>query len=173
VPLLRSDLPVFLRWRGPLDTEHEASLSSLIGLADRLIVDSGEWSDPDGGYVLLRDRFDSIASSDLAWRRLEPWRRAIAACRPRPRAVEQVSVMGPELESRLLAAWLRERLGCKIRFEHTSAAHLSLVSLDGVAVSPPRFANRGASELLSLDLEQMTRDPVFEEAACALSSVTI
>src|SRR5919204_6023611 len=41
-PLLISDLPVFLRWRGEPQWESD-EFSQLVGVADRLIVDSTEW----------------------------------------------------------------------------------------------------------------------------------
>ena len=46
-PLLISDLPVFLRWRGepPWDAPE---LEQLVGVTDRLIVDSTEWDDLPG-----------------------------------------------------------------------------------------------------------------------------
>ncbi len=171
-PLLRSDLPVFLRWRGPLGAERD-SFASLLDVADRLIVDSTEWPDAEAGYAALTDQFKRAAVSDLAWRRLEPWRRSIASRWPAIARTRTLAVSGPAIEARLLAAWLGARLEQDISLEHRDAAQLSAIAIDGETLGPPRFAKRSASELLSADLEQVRRDPVFEEAACALSSVTI
>ena len=45
LPLTISDLPVFLRWRGePLFGETQ--WEQLVGVADRVIVDSSEWAEP-------------------------------------------------------------------------------------------------------------------------------
>ncbi len=74
-PLLRSDLPVFLRWRGelPFGTDE---LVQLVAIADRLIVDSREWPRPEEGYGQLPALFEQVAVSDIAWSRLDPWREA-------------------------------------------------------------------------------------------------
>jgi glucose-6-phosphate dehydrogenase assembly protein OpcA len=172
LPLVRSDLPVFLRWRGPLPDDAEP-FGSLLGVADRLIVDAREWPDPDAGYARLRAVFDQIASSDISWRRLEPWRRAIAACRRPGASFTKVRVGGPAFEARLLAAWLTARLGADIVLEHREADRVTDVALDGEAVRTPRLLGQDASELLSCELDQLTPDPIFEEAVCALSSVRI
>ena len=169
--LLRPDLPVFLRWRGSLEPDQE-QFRSLIELADRLIVDSSEWPDPDTGYAPLVECFEHAAVTDLAWRRLEPWRRAIANRWPHVCDLARIEVTGPSIEARLLAAWVRVRLEREVELTHHEAAQLAAVSLDGDDLPPPRFAKRSPSELLSSDLEQVSRDFVFEEAACALSSVT-
>ncbi|HEY7398264.1 MAG TPA: glucose-6-phosphate dehydrogenase assembly protein OpcA, partial [Gaiellaceae bacterium] len=44
LPLLISDLPVFLRWRGRPEWD-SAAFGQLVGIVDRLIVDSTEWDD--------------------------------------------------------------------------------------------------------------------------------
>jgi glucose-6-phosphate dehydrogenase assembly protein OpcA len=44
LPLLISDLPVFCRWRGQPDWDSPA-FEQLIGIVDRLVVDSTEWPD--------------------------------------------------------------------------------------------------------------------------------
>src|SRR5436305_1710619 len=55
-PLLISDLPVFLRWRGepPWDAPE---LEQLVDLTDRLVVDSTEWDDVPDAYQRLAERF--------------------------------------------------------------------------------------------------------------------
>jgi glucose-6-phosphate dehydrogenase assembly protein OpcA len=170
-PLILADLPVFLRWRGDLPASNEPFVS-LIGLADRLIVDSAEWADPDAGYARLLECRDLAAVSDLSWRKLEPWRRAIAACWPQHPGLERLVVAGPALGARLVAAWLAARLQRPSELDHRGAPSLLDITLDGEPIPPPRLASAGASELLSADLDQVHRDPVFEEAACGLSSVT-
>lgn len=172
LPLVRSDLPVFLRWRGPLP-EGKEPLASLLDVADRLIVDAREWPDIASGYAKLRTMFEHVASSDICWQRLEPWRRAIAAhgLNAEPPAV--VEVHGPDFEARLLAAWLVARLGSRVALEHCESVDVVRVRLDGEDVRVPRHLRRSDSELLSCELDQLGRDPIYEEAACALSSVKI
>ena len=48
-PLLISDLPVFLRWRGEPSWD-APELEQLVGVTDRLIVDSTEWDDLPDAY---------------------------------------------------------------------------------------------------------------------------
>src|SRR5262249_45550836 len=57
-PLLISDLPVFIRWRGM--PEFDDVFDELVGVVDRLVVDSTEWpSDTlSRGYGELAQRFD-------------------------------------------------------------------------------------------------------------------
>ena len=77
VPLQIADLPVFLRWRGrpAFGRKH---YEQLVGVADRLIVDSTEWDRLPSGLAKLSESFDRIAVSDLAWARTLPWRAALA-----------------------------------------------------------------------------------------------
>jgi hypothetical protein len=81
-PLLISDLPVFLRWRGepPWGAQE---LEQLVDLTDRLIVDSTEWDDVPSTYRQLVQLFERTrASSSTAKRRRFPQaiRRSRATC---------------------------------------------------------------------------------------------
>ncbi|HKC77791.1 MAG TPA: glucose-6-phosphate dehydrogenase assembly protein OpcA, partial [Gaiellaceae bacterium] len=67
-PLLISDLPVFLRWRGE-PPWGARELEQLVDVTDRLIVDSTEWDDLPGSYRLLAELFPRCAASDIAWAR--------------------------------------------------------------------------------------------------------
>ncbi len=77
-PLLVPDLPDFLWWSA--DTAQGGSLfSELVGISDRLIVDSALSRHAAGAMQSLL-RFvcapgDHAALSDFAWARLTPWRR--------------------------------------------------------------------------------------------------
>ncbi len=77
-PLLVPDLPDFLWWSA--DTADGGSLfSELVGISDRLIVDSAASHHAAGAMQTLL-RFacspgDHAALSDFAWARLNPWRR--------------------------------------------------------------------------------------------------
>jgi glucose-6-phosphate dehydrogenase assembly protein OpcA len=168
-PLLVSDLPVFLRWRGPLDFGLEA-LEQLVGVADRLVVDSREWPDARGDLERLSALFDRIAVSDIAWARTEPWRVAVADLWPHVAEAGRVRVAGPEVEGLLLAAWLRARLGRDVALDHEPAGEIELVEVDGRGAVPERPPAKTPSDLLSDQLEVFGRDPIYEEAVRSFSS---
>lgn len=162
-PLLVSDLPVFLRWRGSLPYG-EPPLHQLVGVADRLVVNSHEWADPARDQRLLGGLFDQVIVSDLAWARLEPWRAAIANLWPAVAQAAEIAVRGPYADAQLLAGWLRSRLDRDVRLEHDPAEELEEVRLDGEPVLVARFEHRTPSELLSDQLEIYGRDAVYEAA---------
>jgi Glucose-6-phosphate dehydrogenase subunit len=162
MPLLVSDLPVFLRWRGrpPFGAPE---FEEMLEICDRLIVDSGEWPDVPAAYGELP--FERAACSDIAWRRTEPWRRALAALWPDIAGVRELRVVGPAAESCLLAGWLRSRLGQGVELVREGADDLQEVSVGGEEVSP-LADDPSPSDLLSAELDELTRDPVYEDAAC-------
>jgi glucose-6-phosphate dehydrogenase assembly protein OpcA len=144
-PLLLPDLPVFLRWRGrpPFRTDQFAQM---LAIADRLIVDSGEWPDLPGAYAELEEFFEAAAFSDIAWRRTLPWREALAQGWPeRPRRIA-----GPPAEMALVAGWLQSRAGAEVAREQAEGL--------------PYEEDLDASEFLSEELNVFTRDPVYEAA---------
>jgi len=160
-PLLVPGLPVFLRWRGrPPFGESEAD--QLIDVTDRLIYDSKEWPDTPEAYAELP--FERTACSDIAWRRTEAWRGVLAGLWPGIRDLHGVRVTGPRAEASLLAGWLRSRLDRDVELEHDEADEVSLVAIDGDPCPPPRERASG-SDLLSAELDQFGRDPVYEAAA--------
>ena len=67
-PLLVSDLPAFLRWRGPLPFD-SGELDQMLGVVDRLVVDAREWTDVRADFGRLPALFDRVAVSDIAWAR--------------------------------------------------------------------------------------------------------
>jgi Glucose-6-phosphate dehydrogenase subunit N-terminal domain/Glucose-6-phosphate dehydrogenase subunit C-terminal domain len=166
MPLLISGLPVFSRWRGrpPFG---EPALDELAELADRLIVDSGEWDDPAVDYELLAALFDDVAVSDIAWRRTLPWRLALARDWPEIGRCSELRVGGPAAEALLLAGWLRDRLGHDVKLEVEPAEELESVFVDGRKVEQPPAESLDASELLSAELETFSRDRVYEAAVRA------
>jgi glucose-6-phosphate dehydrogenase assembly protein OpcA len=160
-PLLVPGLPVFLRWRGrPPFGETEAE--QLIEVCDRLIYDSKEWPDTPQAYAELP--FERTACSDIAWRRTEPWRGALASLWPRVGDVRSVRVRGPVAEAALLAGWLRSRLDRDVELEHHEADELSEIAVDGEPCEPPH-ERLTSSDLLSGELDEFGRDPVYEAAA--------
>lgn len=169
-PLLISDLPVFLRWRGepPWGAQE---LQQLVGVADRLIVDSTEWDGLPYPYRRLGELFPEIATSDIAWERTSRWRAHLATLWPEIGEVGTVRVRGTAAQGWLLCGWLRSRLGrAEIALEHEPAEKLEAVALDGEAVPLPPGDPPAPSDVLSEELERFTRDPVFEAAVLAAAA---
>jgi Glucose-6-phosphate dehydrogenase subunit len=144
-PLLLPDLPVFLRWRGrpPFRTDQ---FRQLVDIVDRLVVDSAEWPDLPGAYAELEEFFDSVAVSDIAWRRTFAWREALA--RDWPELPERIA--GPHAEASLVAGWLRTRAAAEVAVDPADAL--------------PFVTDKDPSDLLSEELDVFGRDPVYEAA---------
>jgi hypothetical protein len=162
-PLFLPDLPAFLRWRG-LPEFGSVEFESLIGVVDRLIVDSTEWPNLPGPYAELAEVFDKVAVSDIAWARTSRWRRQLASLWPEIATVERIKVKGTAAQASLLAGWLRSRLGRAIELEHEPADTLGGVEIDGEATPFPPGDPPPPSDLLSEELDRFERDPVYEEA---------
>jgi hypothetical protein len=162
-PLLVSGLPVFLRWRGrPAFGQPE--VDQLLEICDRFIVDSTEWPDVPDAYRELP--FESAACSDIAWRRTERWRRSLAALWPGIAELRELEVKGPVAEAMLLAGWLRSRLDHDVDLGHEHSEQLDEVVVDGDPCPSPR-ERPSPSDLLSAELDEFGRDPVYEAAARA------
>lgn len=169
-PLVVSDLPVFLRWRGEL-TWGSSELTELVGITDRLIFDSTEWSEPEEEFAKLAELFEATAVGDIAWARTEPWRIAVADLWPDVAEVSALRVAGPLAEALLLAGWLRSRLSREIELEHEPAGEIELVEADGQAVEPRHLEPKSSSDLLSDQLDVFGRDRIYEEAVRSSSPV--
>ena len=166
-PLLISDLPVFLRWRGE-PPWGAPELEQLVEVTDRLIVDSTEWDDVPDGYRRLGELFPSCAASDIAWARTSRWRSHLATLWPGLAEVRTVRVRGTAAQAWLLCGWLRARLGREgIALEHDPAEKLEGVALDGDPVPLPPGDPPTPSDVLSDELERFTPDPVYEAAVLA------
>jgi glucose-6-phosphate dehydrogenase assembly protein OpcA len=161
LPLVISDLPVFLRWRGEPDFAG-AQWRQLVDVADRVIVDSSEWNNL--AYHELAVSFGESAISDIAWARTTPWRIELARCWPAI-AEQEIRIHGPRAEAVLLQGWLNARLERAIR-PVEPAGELG-VRLGGEELRPPKIAPLTPSDLLSAELDSFARDPVYEEAALA------
>jgi glucose-6-phosphate dehydrogenase assembly protein OpcA len=160
-PLLVPGLPVFLRWRGrPPFGETEAD--QLIDVCDRLIYDSKEWPDVPQAYTELP--FGRTACSDIAWRRTEPWRGVLARLWPGIGEARRLRVQGPIAEASLLVGWLRSRLDREVELAHDDGAELAEIEVDGEKCAAPR-EHPTSSDLLSAELDQFGRNPVYEAAA--------
>lgn len=160
-PLLISDLPTFCRWRGE-PPWGEPELEQLVGVCDRLVVDSSEWTGVPAAYEQLALLFDRVAVSDIAWGRARDWRGRLAALWPGIKKAERLSVTGPKADALLLAGWLRSRLRREVALTRRSAKELTRVAVDGVAVDAPLGGPPTASDLLSAELDLFGRDPIYE-----------
>src|SRR5687768_16599831 len=165
-PLLISDLPTFCRWRG-MPPWGAPELEQLVGVCDRLVVDSAEWRGLQQAYGELAGLFDRIAVSDIAWGRSLGWRARLAQRWPEVGSVRKLSVTGPRADALLLAGWLRSRLRRKVELVHRSAKVLERVAIDGESVPAPLGGPPSASDLLSAELDLFGRDPVYEAAVKA------
>jgi hypothetical protein len=165
-PLLVSDLPVFLRWRGrpPFGSPE---LDQLVEVADRLIVDSTEWPDLPEAYRGLVAVFPRTAVSDIAWARTGRWRALLASLWPGIADVGRIRVHGTKAQACLLAGWLRSRLGHEVALEHEPSELLEGIDLDGEPAPFPPGQAPTPSELLSDELDRYARDPVYEAAVAA------
>ena len=168
LPLLISDLPVFCRWRGRPDWESPA-FGQLMGIVDRLIVDSTEWVDLPGAYLRLAELFPKVVVSDIAWERTERWRSLLASLWPGVGEVRTIRVHGTPAQAYLLAGWLRSRLGHDIGLELDERARLEGIDLDGEPASFPPGDPPNASDVLSAQLDRFTRDKIYEDAVRATS----
>jgi glucose-6-phosphate dehydrogenase assembly protein OpcA len=118
LPLLLPDIPVFTWWPGdlPLGT---ALADELLGVTDRLIVDSSTFTDPVAGLAALRAAAGSMpAPSDCVWGQLTPWRELLAGSfegLPGGRSfghIAEVRIAAVQPTAGLLTAgWLASRLG--------------------------------------------------------------
>ncbi len=169
-PLLISDLPVFLRWRGE-PPWRAPELEQLVGLTDRLIVDSTEWDDVPYAYRNLAELFARAATSDIAWARTSRWRALLASLWPEIADVASIRVHGTPAQAWLLAGWLRSRLGRdEIALEIVEAERLEGIDLDGKPAPFPPGDPPAPSDVLSDELDRFGREPVYEAAVAAAVS---
>jgi len=169
-PLLISDLPVFLRWRGepPWGAQE---LDQLLGVTDRLVVDSTEWDDLPFPYSRLAELFERTVVSDIAWERTSRWRALLSSLWPGIAEVGTIRVHGTPAQGWLLTGWLRSRLGRDdIRLEIVEAERLEGIDLDGEAAPFPPGDPPQPSDVLSEELDRYTREPVYEAAVKAAAA---
>jgi len=170
LPLLISDLPVFLRWRGQPEWGSPA-FEQLIGVTDRLVVDSTEWPDIPAAYGDLAALFDRVTVSDIAWDRTERWRGLLASLWPGIAGVKTIRVHGTQSQAQLLHGWLVSRLGHGVELEVDERERLEGIDLDGNPAPFPPGAPPNASDVLSSQLDRFSRDRVYEDAARAAAGV--
>lgn len=130
--LLLPSLPVFVWWVGdPPFTD--ATFSSLIELADRVLVDARTWQSFDVTTLALANMVEHtprVACTDLLWTALTPWRQNIARCFDLPANQQQLQQLehvmithGPNahdrLRAQLIIGWLGSRLGWQMKEKDT------------------------------------------------------
>lgn len=125
-PLLVTGLPGFLWWPGPIVTGGRL-FKDLLGIADRVVVDTADIERPAAGIhhlALLAARRRTVSLSDFAWDRLAPWRQLIAQFFDQPAlqhcldCLEEITIeydgtadRGSGLSAALLVSgWLASRL---------------------------------------------------------------
>jgi glucose-6-phosphate dehydrogenase assembly protein OpcA len=166
LPLLIADLPVFCRWRGEPEWD-SPQLAELVGVADRLVVNSSEWRGIPAAYARLAGLFDRIAVSDIAFARTVGWRARLAECWPGIAEIERIRVEGPKADALLVAGWLRSRLRREIALTRRNVEEVRAIRVDGRAVPQPIGELPSGSDLLSAELDMFGRDPVYEAAVRA------
>ncbi len=162
LPLLVSDLPVFCRWRGEPGWG-SLELDEVVGVADRLVVDSSEWHNVSTAYPKLTGLLDRVAVSDIAFSRTLPWRRRLAELWPEIGGITTLRVEGPRADAGLIAGWLRSRLQREIALSRRDAAVVTAIWVDGEQIQSPGELS-SPSELLSAELDQFGRDRIYEAA---------
>ncbi len=164
-PLLVSDLPVFCRWRGE-PRWGSGALSEILDVTDRLVVDSSEWRGAPAAYADLASLFERVAVSDIAFSRTLQWRRRLADLWPEIGSISKVRIQGPRADAELVAGWLRSRLKREISLTRRDAEAVEAIWVGGEPVVSGGEV-LSPSELLSGELDQFGRDPVYEAAVRA------
>jgi glucose-6-phosphate dehydrogenase assembly protein OpcA len=161
--LLLPDMPVAVWWLGDLPGDQESYVAPLLDPADRLIVDSREFNDPEDLALVSRIAEETTtAPADLNWVRLEEWRAATASLfdpapmRERLRDVREVRIVcgegktfGAAAEGLLYAAWLTVQSGTDVAFDIQTVAPkrgIELIELrfgDGSTAALTRDRERG------------------------------
>lgn len=127
--LILADLPAALWWVGDFPPQYDALSERLAEMADRLIVDSGDFRVPNISFArvnwIARQRHLACAVSDLNWARLTPLRELVAqffsapACRRYESRLDRIHLQYAdnrlsEAQSLLLLGWLASRLDWRL-----------------------------------------------------------
>lgn len=130
VPLLVSDLPVFLWWHAATNFDDQ-TFQSLMRSTDRVVIDTALCLNPYEdlralAQLLRRQRKERQGLSDLNWSRLTAWRTLLASFYDAPEHFEPLSRLsavridyiprkaareGVAPKALILAGWLASRLG--------------------------------------------------------------
>jgi glucose-6-phosphate dehydrogenase assembly protein OpcA len=158
LPLLLADVPVVTWW--PDAGPDVPSKDSLGALAQRRITDAAEYHKPMD-KLKARAAGYQPGDTDLAWTRLTPWRSMLAAALDQyPHQVTAASVSGEEgnPSARVLAVWLRQRLGVSVM--RTADEGPGITSVVLMTKNGPVTLNRPDGELASLSVPGQPDRPV-------------
>lgn len=181
LPLLISDLPVFLWWPSgaPFDDYIFRQLADSI---DRLILDSSTFENPEGILsriaTMLRTNWAHIAGTDMNWGRLTYWREIIAGffdpptLRPYLDQINKVTIeyampagSGPvnRAQAYMIAGWLASRLG----WQPTDVAQRLVHSRDQL---PPtvHLLLRGGKRTINVEIAPKAHKAVVSGNICSL-----
>jgi hypothetical protein len=79
-----------------------------------------------------------------------------------------LTLVCPRADALLLAAWLRSRLRREVALTRRNADLVTTVLVDGEPIEPtPRSGTPTGSDLLSAELDTLSRDTLFEAAVHA------
>lgn len=182
LPLLLPDVPVVTWW--PDAGPEVPSADALGAFAQRRITDAAEYHKPMD-KLKARAAGYQPGDTDLAWTRLTPWRSMLAAALDQyPRKVTSAAVSGEEgnPSARVLAVWLRQRLGVTVTRTAdegpgitgvhlmTDSGPISLTRPDGELASlsvpgqpdrPVALKRRETAELIAEELRRLDPDDVY------------
>ena len=136
--LIVPDLPIVLWSRNP-DFATYRSVAGLFGMADKVIVDSARFADPEDGLRYVRELATGGTNvADLSWTRLTPWRESVAqvfehAGRP---SLNKVRITyykkSPSVAGRYLASWFRQAIpGLEVILEAAPGTKRRSIFLEG------------------------------------------
>jgi glucose-6-phosphate dehydrogenase assembly protein OpcA len=158
LPLLLPDVPVVTWW--PDEGPDVPSKEPLGAFAQRRITDAAEYYKPMTKLVARAASYQP-GDTDLAWTRLTPWRSMLAAALDQfPRRVNSVAVSGEEGNPsvRVLAVWLRQRLGVPVT--RTADEGPGITSVELITDEGPIRLSRPDGELATLSIPGQPDRPV-------------
>jgi glucose-6-phosphate dehydrogenase assembly protein OpcA len=158
LPLLLPDVPVVTWW--PDAGPEVPSADPLGAFAQRRITDAAEYHKPMD-KLKARAAGYQPGDTDLAWTRLTPWRSMLAAALDQyPRKIVSAAVSGEEgnPSARMLAVWLRQRLGVPVTRTADEGPGITGVQL--MTESGPIALSRPDGELATLSIPDQPDRPV-------------
>lgn len=129
--LLLPDMPVAVWWVGDMPEDRHSYAELLLDPADRLIVDSSQFTGPSDFDLVCRIAAESAtAPADLNWARLEEWRAATAtlfdppSMRERLHHIRRIQVrrsggtsFGELADALLYGSWFTAQTGVDVPFD--------------------------------------------------------
>lgn len=161
--LLLPDMPVAVWWVGDMPEDRHSYAELLLDPADRLIVDSSQFTGPSDFELVCRIAGESSTMpADLNWVRIEEWRAATAtlfdppSMRERLRHIRRIEVrrsggasFGDLADALLYGSWFTAQTGLDIPFDVAPAegeegiAAVEITFDDGLTSLVRRDAGRG------------------------------